>query len=249
MRIVVIGGGLVGSKLVEVLRRRGHSAIAAYPRIGIDTLTGEGLKEALGGADVVADVSNLRTSSDESALAFFETSSRNLLAAAEAAHVRHHIALSIVGADRLPASAYFRAKTAQENLIRASRVPHTIVRSTQFFELMGRIAQASPDGRTLRASPVCVQPIAADEVAAALADFAASHPRNATLEVAGPERMRLDEAIRRYLCLSGEVREVVTDGHARHFGAELPDGLLLPDDEAILGATRFEDWLRRVMSA
>ena len=249
MLIVVIGGGgLIGTKLVEALRRRGHSALAASPRTGVNTLTGEGLAQSLEGADVVADVSNVRTFGDESALDYFETASRNLLGAAVAAHVRHHVALSVVGADRLPASAYLRAKVAQENQIKASSVPHTIVRSTQFFEFMGRIAQSSADGRTLRAAPVCVQPIASDEVIAALTDFALSHPRNETIEVAGPERLRLDEATRRFLCLSGETREVITDPHARYFGAELADGALLPSDEAIIGAVRFDDWLRRTLS-
>ena len=244
MKIVVIGGtGLVGSKLVNILRQRGHEVLAASPDSGVNTITGDGLAEALVGAQVVVDVSNSPSLEGAAALNFFETSGRNLLAAEATAGVLHHVALSVVGTERLQDSGYFRAKMAQEKLIKTSAIPHTILRSTQFFEFMGRIAQSSADGQAARVSPALVQPIVSDEVAFALADIAVGAPANGTIDVAGPERLRLDDFVRRALTASQEAREVVTDSHALYFGAELNDQTLVPSDDALIGATRFEDWL------
>ena len=224
MKIVVIGGsGLIGSKLVEKLVRAGHDPLAASPDSGVDTLTGEGLAEALEAARVVVDVSNAPAWSDESVMEFFQTSTRNILAAEEAAGVRHHVALSVVGTDRLQESGYFRAKLAQEEAIKAATVPYTIVRATQFFEFLGRIADANIDGETVRLPPVLVQPEAADDVAAALAIAAVGAPVNGTVELAGPERFRLDELTRRVLSANGDPRIVMADADARYFGAELDD--------------------------
>lgn len=249
MKIVVIGGsGLIGTKLVSKLRQRGHEVLAASPNSGVNTLTGEGLAAALAGAQVVVDVANSPSFEDAAVLQFFETSGRNLLAAEATAGVRHHVALSVVGTDRLLDSGYFRAKMAQENLIKASPVPHTILRSTQFFEFMDRIAQSSADGQTVRVSPALVQPIVSDEVAAALADIAVAAPLNSTVEVAGPEQFHLDELVRRVMGANKDAREVITDAHARYFGAELNDQTLTPDDDALIGPTRFEDWLSYSMS-
>ena len=244
MKIVVIGGtGLIGSKLVNNLRQRGHEVLAASPDSGVNTITGEGLAEAFAGAQVVVDVSNSPSFEDAAVLKFFETSGRNLLAAEATADVKHHVALSVVGTDRLQESGYFRAKMAQENLIKASAVPYTILRSTQFFEFMGRIAQSSSNAQEVRVSPALVQPIVSDEVAAALADIAIGPPANGTIEVAGPERLRLDELVRQALMESQDAREVVADSEARYFGAKLNDQTLIPDDDARTGATRFENWL------
>jgi uncharacterized protein YbjT (DUF2867 family) len=249
MKIVVIGGtGLIGSKLVNYLRQRGNEVLAASPDSGVNTITGDGLPDALAGAQVVVDVSNSPSFEDAAVLKFFETSSRNLLAAEAAAGVQHHVALSVVGTDRLQESGYFRAKMAQENLIKASPVPYTILRSTQFFEFMGRIAQLSADGQEARVSPVLVQPIVSDEVAAALADIAVGVPANGMIEVAGPERLRLDDLVRRALVANQDSREVVTDGRAPYFGAQLNDQTLIPNDGARIGATRFGDWLTYSMS-
>jgi uncharacterized protein YbjT (DUF2867 family) len=246
MKIVVIGGtGLIGSKLVKTLRKDGHEALAAAPNKGVNTLTGEGLAEALEGAHVVVDVANAPAWSDSEVLDFFQTSSRNLLAAEAAAGVGHHVTLSVVGTDRLPDSGYFRAKLAQENLVKAGPIPYTIVRATQFFEFIGRIADSSTDGDTIRLSPALVQPEAADDVAATLADVAVGTPLNDTVELAGPEVFGLDEFARRLLSARDDPRQVTSDVHARYFGVELDDRSLTPGDDARIAPTRFEDWLTK----
>jgi len=246
MKIVVIGGsGLIGTKLVNKLRKSGHEALAASPSSGVNTITGEGLAEALGGAQVVVDVTNAPSWEDKAVLEFFETSSRNLLAAEAAAGVKHHVALSVVGTDRLLQSGYFRAKMAQEDLIKASKISYTIVRSTQFFEFVNGIAQSATDGQTVRLPPALMQPIVSDDVAAALAEVTLAAPVNGTVELAGPERLRLDELVRRFLSAKHDARQVVTDIHARYFGLELNDQSLTPGDKARIGPTHFEDWLRR----
>jgi uncharacterized protein YbjT (DUF2867 family) len=250
MKIVVIGGsGLIGSKLVCNLRQRGHQVVAASPASGINTITGEGLAEALAGAQVVVDVANSPSFEDKAVLEFFETSSRNLLAAEASAGVGHHVALSVVGTNRLLESGYFRGKMAQENLIKASQVPYTIVHSTQFFEFLGGIAQSGTDGKAVRLSPAFVQPIASDDVAATMADVALGAPVNGTVEVAGPERVRLAEIVQRFFDATRDERTVVTDGHARYFGVELNDQSLVPGDNARIAPTRFEDWLERSRKA
>jgi uncharacterized protein YbjT (DUF2867 family) len=247
MKFVVIGGsGLIGSKLVERLRNDGHDALAAALDTGVNTLTGEGLAEALEGAQVVVDVSNAPDWSDAAVLDFFQTSCRHLLAAETAAGVGHHVALSIVGTDRLPESGYYCAKAAQEEIVKAGPVPYTIVRATQFFEFIGRIADMSSDGSTVRLPPALFQPEAGDDVAGALADVAVGAPLNDTVELAGPEVFRLDELARRVLKVRDDPRQVTTDVHARYFGAELDDRSLLPGDDVRIAATRFDDWLRRV---
>jgi uncharacterized protein YbjT (DUF2867 family) len=244
MKIVVIGGtGLIGSKVVERLRKDGHEPLAASPDTGVNTLTGKGLAEALEGAQAVVDVANAPASDDAAVLDFFRTSSRNLLAAETAAGVGHHVTLSVVGTDRLPESGYFRAKAAQEDLVKAGPIPCTIVRAAQFFEFIGRIADSSTDGNTVRLSPALVQPEAADDVASALADVAVGAPLNDTVELAGPEAFRLDELAGRLLSAKGDPRQVVADVHARYFGAELDDRSLTPGDDARIAPTRFEDWL------
>ena len=244
MKIVVIGGsGLIGSKLVKKLREDGHDPLAASPDSGVDTITGEGLAEALEGAHAVVDVANAPAFEDAAVLEFFQTSSRNLVAAETAAGVRHHVVLSVVGTDRLPESGYFRAKVAQEELVKAATVPYTIVRATQFFEFIGRIADSNTDGDTVRLAPVLVQPEAADDVAAALADVAVNPPVNGTVELAGPEAFRLDELARRVLSANNDRRQVIPDVHARYFGAELDDRSLTPGDDARIAPTHFEDWL------
>jgi len=251
MKIVVIGGtGLIGTKLVNNLRQRGHEVVAASPSSGVNTFTGEGLAEVLTGAQVVVDVANAPSWEDKAVLEFFETAGRNLLAAEAAAGVSHHVALSIVGADRLPASGYLRAKVAQENVIKASKVPFTIVRSTQFFEFAKGIAQSATEGQAVRLSPGLMQPMAADDVAAALTDVAVAEPVNGTVEIAGPEPIRMDEFVRQFLSATGDARKVNTDVHARYFGAELNDQSLVPGpgDKPRLGPTRFEEWLSRSTS-
>ncbi|RVJ93793.1 SDR family oxidoreductase [Sinorhizobium meliloti] len=246
MKIVVIGGtGLIGSKLVQNLRERGHDVLAAAPNTGVNTITREGLAGALDGADVVVDVANAPVWEDKAVLDFFETSGRNLLAAEAAAGVRHHVALSIVGSERLPGNGYFRAKVAQENLIKSSGIPYTILRATQFFEFVGGIAQAAAVGDEIRLSPALIQPIASDDVAAALAEVAVAPPVNGTLEVAGPEAIPLDELVRRFLRSTEDPRKVLPDVHARYFGAVLDDQSLTPGKNPRLGAIRFEDWLGR----
>jgi len=258
MKIVVIGGsGLIGKKLVNNLRRQGHEVMAASPSSGVNTLTGEGLAEALAGVQVVVDVSNSPSfsfipkrgalyqweSEDNAAMEFFETSGCNLLAAEAAAGVGHHVALSVVGADRLQESGYFRAKMAQENLITASTIPYTIVRATQFFEFMGGIAQSGTVGQAVHLSPALMQPIAADDVSNALAEVALGVPVQGMVEIAGPERVRLDELIGRFLRLTKDSREVITDARARYFGLVLNDQSLVPGDNPRIAPTPFDEWL------
>jgi uncharacterized protein YbjT (DUF2867 family) len=246
MKIVVIGGsGLIGSKLVNKLRKSRHEVLAASPSSGVNTITGEGLAEALAGAQVVVDVTNAHSWEDKAVLEFFETSSRNLLAAEAAAGVKHHVALSVVGTDRLLQSGYFRAKMAQENLIKASKIPYTIVRATQFFEFVNGIAQSATDGQTVRLPPALMQPIVSDDVAGALAEVTLGAPVNGMIELAGPELIRQDELVRRFLSTKHDARQVVTDVHARYFGIEVNDQSLTPSDKPRIGPTHFEDWLRR----
>jgi len=246
MKIVVVGGsGLIGSKLVETLRQKGHEVLAASPNSGVDTLTGEGVAEALEGAAVVVDVANSPTFEDKAVLDFFQTSGRNLLAAEARAGVRHHVALSVVGADRLPESGYLRAKVAQERLIEASGIPYTILRSTQFFEFIGRIADSAADGDVIRLSPALLQPIASDDVVAALADLAVGPPLNGTVEVAGPDALPLDKFARKVLSARRDKRRVIADVHARYFGTELDDRSLTPGEHPRFGPTGFDAWLGR----
>ncbi|MCD0451771.1 SDR family oxidoreductase [Actinocorallia sp. API 0066] len=243
MKIVVIGGtGLIGSKVVGYLRGQGHEAVAASPNTGVDTLTGEGLAEALAGADVVVDVSNSPSFEDAAVLEFFETSTGNLLAAEADAGVRHHVALSVVGTERLPDSGYFRAKIAQERLIEKSAIPFSLVHATQFYEFVPSIADAATDGGTVRVAPVSFQPIAADDVARAVAETAVGTPLNGRIDVAGPDRFRMDTFFRDALAARDDPRQVVTDPHARYFGAELADDTLVPAAAAILGETHYPDW-------
>src|SRR5437899_1588061 len=244
MKIVVIGGtGLIGSKLVNKLREHGHEAVAAAPNTGVNTLTGEGLAEVLKGASVVVDVSNSPSWEDSAVLKFFETSTRHLLGAEAAEGVGHHVALSIVGTDRLLESGYFRAKIAQENLIKSSSIPYSIVRATQFFEFVKGIADFSTDGNKVRLPSALIQPMAADDVASAVGRIAMGSPVNGTVEVGGPEKFRLDDLVRRGLAARNDPREVVADPHARYYGAELSERTLVPGDDARLGETRFETWL------
>ncbi|MCY1483965.1 NAD(P)H-binding protein [compost metagenome] len=246
MKIVVIGGtGLIGSKLAKHLRERGHDVLAASPSTGVNSITREGLAQAMDGAQVVVDVANAPVWEDQAVLDFFETSSRNLLAAEAAAGVRHHVALSIVGSERLPDSGYFRAKVAQENLIKASGIPYTILRATQFFEFVSGIAQSFEVGSELHVSPALIQPMASDDVAAILADVSLEAPLNGTLEVAGPEALPIDELIRRFLRATQDTRKVVPDVHARYFGARLDDQSLTPGKNPRLGSIHFEDWLAK----
>jgi uncharacterized protein YbjT (DUF2867 family) len=243
MKIVVIGGsGLIGKKLVNNLRQLGHEAVAASPSSGINTITGEGLAEALAGTQVVVDVANSPSFEDKAVLEFFETSGRNLLAAEAIAGVGHHVALSVVNADRLPDSGYMRAKIAQEKLIKESKIPYTILRATQFFEFLSGIAQSGTVGETVHLSPALVQPIASDDVAAALTDIAVGAPVNGTVELAGPEKFRLDELVQRFLSANNDARKVITDIHARYFGIELNDHSLTPGDKPHIGAISYEDW-------
>ena len=246
MRIVVIGGsGLIGTKLVNRLRQNGHEVVAASPASGVNTVTGEGLAEALAGAQVVVDVANSPSFEDQAALEFFKTSGRNLLAAERVAGVEHHLALSVVGTDRLLESGYFRAKMAQENLIKVSERPYTILRSTQFLEFIDGIIKAGTAGDVVRLSPALVQPIASDDVAAALADLAVGPPVNGIVEVAGPEPFPLDKLARQILARNGDRRQVIADVHARYFGIVLNDRSLTPGDNPRIGPTRFGDWLSR----
>jgi len=243
-KIVVIGGtGHIGRKLVNNLRHRGQEVVAASPSSGVDTFTGQGLADALTGAQVVVDVANAPSWEDKAVMEFFQTSGRNLLAAEAAAGVRHHLALSIVGDDRLPGSGYLRAKVAQENLIKASGIPFTIVRSTQFFEFANGIIQSATDGQTVRLSSALMQPIAADDVAAALTGFALSKPLNGIVEIAGPDSIRMDEFARRFLSAMHDPRKVTTDANALYFGTELNDQSLTPGKNARLAPTHFEEWL------
>ncbi|GHO47811.1 SDR family oxidoreductase [Ktedonospora formicarum] len=246
MKIVVIGGsGLIGKKLVSKLREHNHQVIAASPSTGVNTITGEGLAQALVGAQVVVDVVNAPSWEDKAVLDFFETSGRNLLAAEVVAGVGHHVALSIVGVDRLPHSGYYRAKVAQEDLIKASMVPYTILHATQFFEFVGGIAQEASDGQTIRLPPAFLQPILSDDVVTALADVTLGSPVNGIVEVAGPEKIHLDDLVRRFLSANNDTRQVITDAHARFYGTELEEDSLIPGDSARIAPTRFGDWLSR----
>jgi uncharacterized protein YbjT (DUF2867 family) len=246
MKIVVIGGtGLIGSRLVKKLREQGQEVVAAAPSSGVNSITGQGLADALKGASVVVDVTNSPSWEDAAVLKFFETSTRNLLDYERAAGVGHHVALSVVGTERLLASGFFRAKMAQENLIKASSIPYSIVRATQFFEFVKSIADISTEGNKVRLPPVLFQPMAADDVASELGRIAMSSPANAILEIGGPEQFRLDEAVRRDLAARKDPREVVADPHARYYGIEVSERTLVPNDGARLGQTRFEDWLRQ----
>ena len=244
MKIVVIGGsGLIGSKLVINLRQRGHEVVAASPKSGVNSITGEGLAEALSGAQVVVDVTNSPSWEDDAVLKFFETSTRNLLAAEAKAGVRHHVALSVVGTERLQKSGFFRAKLVQENLIAASGIPYTIVRATQFFEFIGAIAQASTDGQAARLPSALMQPMAADDVAAALADYVIGQPLNRIVEIAGPEAMGIDEAVRRLFSATGDARRVITDSQAPYYGIKVSERSLTPDNADRHAPTRLGDWL------
>jgi uncharacterized protein YbjT (DUF2867 family) len=248
MKIVVIGGtGLVGSKTIPILRRGGHEVLAASPNTGVNTITGEGLKEAMAGAQVVIDLTNSPSFEDKAVMEFFETSGRNLLAAEAAAGVRHHVALSIVGVDRTPDSGYFRAKVAQEKLIVASGIAYTIIRSTQFLEFLSAIIDSSMDGTVVTISPGLFQPIAADDVAAIVADVALAAPRNGIIEIAGPERAPFNETVARYLQAVGDPRKVVRDPEARYgyLGSRVEERSLVPLGEARLGRIGLDEWLRR----
>lgn len=246
MKIVVIGGtGLIGTKLVNQLREQGHEVVAASPSKGINSVTGEGLAAALAGAQAVVDVTNSPSWEDQAVLEFFETSTRNLLAAEAVAGVQHHVALSVVGTERLLASGFFRAKMAQEKLIQASPIPYTLVRATQFFEFVGSIANSATNGQTVRLPSALIQPIVSDDVAAALASVVVAKPLNRMMEVGGPDAVPLDELVRQFLKASRDPRAVVTDEQATYFGIPLTQRSLLPDANPRLGTTRFADWLRR----
>ena len=249
MKIVVIGGtGLIGSKTVVILRQRGHQVVAASPQSGVNTLTGEGLEEALAGAQVVVDLANSPSFEDKAVLEFFRTSEGNLLPTEEAAGIQHHIALSIVGIDRTD-NGYFRAKVAQEKLIETSGIPYTIVRSTQFMEFLGGIANSSAAGNTVRLPPVLFQPIAADDVAASVAEAALAEPRNGVVEIAGPERAPFNEIVARYLKAIGDPREVVSDPEAQYWRGRVEERSLVPLGEARLGRIGLDEWLRRSQAA
>src|SRR6202043_720950 len=246
MKIVIIGGtGLIGSKTVPILRQGGHEVFAASPKSGVNTITSEGLKEAVAGAQVVIDLANSPSFEDKAVLEFFETSGRNLLPAEAAAGVRHHVALSIVGTDRTPDNGYFRAKVAQEKLIKTSGIPYTIIRSTQFLEFLGGIADSSADGNLVRLPPVLFQPIASDDVAASVADVALAPPHNGIVEIAGPERAPFNEIVARYLKAVGDPREVVSDPEARYWGGRVEERSLVPLGEARLGRIALDEWVRR----
>ena len=246
MKIVVIGGtGLIGSKLVKKLREHGHEAVAASPNTGVNSVTGEGLADALKGASVVVDVTNSPSWEDEAVLKFFETSTRNLLANEAAAGVGHHVALSVVGTERLLESGFFRAKLAQENLIKASSIPYSIVRATQFFEFVKQIADFATVGNQVRLPPALFQPMAADDVANAMARIATNSPVNGTVEIGGPEQLRLDELARRDLAARQDPREVISDPRAGYYGIQVSERTLVPDDKAQLGEAHFEDWLNQ----
>jgi len=247
MKIVVIGGtGLIGSKLVAVLRQRGQEVLAASPDSGVNTMTGEGLPAALSGSQVVVDVANSPSFEDTAVMKFFQTAGKNLLTAETTAGVRHHVALSIVGAERLPDSGYLRAKVAQEDLVKASGTPYTILRSTQFFEFGGRIAEEGSDGKTVRVpGTALIQPILSDDVVAVLAEIALGPPVNGTVEVGGPERFRFEDFIARTLSAKNDKRKVMGDVHARYFGTELQEGSLVTGNAARLGQTRYGAWLSR----
>lgn len=247
MKIVVVGGtGLIGSKVVRNLREHGHEAVVAAPSTGVNTLTGEGLADVLAGASVVIDVSNSPSWEDAAVLEFFETSTRNLLAAEATAGVGHHVALSVVGSQRLPESGYLRAKVAQENLLEGSSIPFSIVQATQFFEFVRGIADGGTEGGTVRMAPVSFQPMASDDVARVVGEVAMGAPVNGRVEVGGPERFPMDVFFRDALAAWNDPREVVTDPHARYFGTELGERSLVPGDEAIVGEIRYSDWPGRI---
>ena len=246
MKIVLIGGtGLIGTKTVVILRQAGHEVIAASPGTGVNTITGEGLSQAMAGTQVVVDLANSPSFEDKAVLEFFETSGRNLLAAEAEAGVRHHVCLSIVGTDGTPDNGYFRAKVAQEKLIEASGIPYTIIRSTQFLEFLGRIADSSADGNVVRVSPGLFQPIAADDVAAIVAEVALAAPRHGIVEIAGPERAPFNDIVARYLQAVGDPREVVRDPEARYYGGRVEERSLVPLGDARLGRIGLDEWLRR----
>jgi uncharacterized protein YbjT (DUF2867 family) len=250
MKIVVVGGsGLIGSKLVTKLGEHGHEALDASPKTGVNSLTGEGLPDVLRGADVVVDVTNSPSFEATAAMDFFTTSTRNILAAEAAAGVIHHVALSVVGTDRLAESAYSRAKLAQEKLIEESSIPYSIVHATQFFEFIMSIAEAATEGNTVRLAPVLIQPMAANDVASAVGRVAVGSPVNGVVEVAGPDQFRLDELIRNRFRTLNDPREVITDAHAPYFGAQLKERTLIPEGKALLGTIRFEEWLSRSTAA
>lgn len=250
MKIVVIGGsGLIGSKLVPKLREQGHEVVAASPKSGVDAVTGEGCAETLKGASVVVDVSNAPSWEDTAVMNFFETSTRNLLKYEAAARVGHHVALSVVGSERMVESGYFRAKIAQENLIKGGSIPYTIVRATQFYEFVKGIADLSTEGNKVRLPHVLIQPMAADDVAAAVGRIALGAPVDGMVEVGGPEKFRLDELIRRALAAWKDPREVVADPHARYYGIAVKERTLVPEDNAKLGKIRFDDWLAQSKAA
>jgi uncharacterized protein YbjT (DUF2867 family) len=244
MKIVVIGGsGLIGSKLCKKLAERGHQAVAASPRSGVNAVTGDGLDAALTGAQVVVDVSNAPSWEDAAVMKFFDSSTRNLLAAEARAGVRHHVALSVVGTERLQESGYFRAKLVQENLIAASGIPYTIVRATQFDEFIGGIAQEATDGQVVRLPSALMQPISADDVAAALADYTLGPALNRIVEIAGPEALGIDEIVRRFLIATGDARRVITDQKAPYYGVKVSERSLTPDHADRLAPTHFDEWL------
>ena len=247
MKIVVVGGtGLIGSKVVEKLRQRGHEVIAAAPNTGVNTITGEGLAEALDGAQVVVDVANSPSIEDQDAMDFFQTAGKNLTAAEESAGVSHHVALSVVGTDRLQDSGYFRAKLAQENLIESSPIPYTLVHATQFFEFIRSISDSSTEGNTVRVPPVQFQPIAADDVASAVAEAAIGEPVNGMIEIAGPEVFTMDESVRKVLEHDHDPREVIADPNAKYFGVKVAEKALVPGPDPHLGSTRLDWWITHV---
>jgi uncharacterized protein YbjT (DUF2867 family) len=246
MKIVIIGGtGLIGSKTAPLLRQRGHEVVAASPNTGVNTITGQGLKEAMAGTQLVIDLANSPSFEDKAVMEFFQTAGRNLLAAEATAGVKHHVALSIVGTDRTPENGYFRAKVAQEKLIEASKIPYTIIRSTQFMEFIGAIAGERGNTNVVKLSPGAFQPIAADDVAAAVADVALAAPRNGIVEIAGPERAPLSDIVARYLKAVGDPRQVLRDPEARYWGGLVDDRSLVPLGEARLGHVGLDEWLRR----
>jgi uncharacterized protein YbjT (DUF2867 family) len=250
MKIVVIGGsGLIGSKLCKKLADRGHEVVAASPKSGVNSVTCEGLAEAVTGSQIVVDVSNAPSWEDAAVMKFFDTSTRNLLAAEAKAGVRHHVALSVVGTDRLQESGYFRAKLVQEKLIAASAIPYTIVRATQSLEFLGGIAQGSTDGQVVRLPSALMQPMSADDVATALADFTLGPPSNRIVEIAGPEALGIDEAVRRYLTATGDARQVITDAKAPYYGVKVSERSLMPDKSARLGTTSLKEWLAQLRHA
>jgi uncharacterized protein YbjT (DUF2867 family) len=250
MKIVVIGGtGLIGSNVVSRLQKKGHDVIAASPNTGVNTITGEGLAAALGNAQVVVDVANSPSFEDKAVMEFFQTSGRNLLAAEATAGIRHHVALSVVGADRLPQSGYLRAKVAQENLIKSSGIPYTILRSTQFFEFAGGIAHSATEGQAVRLPTALMQPVASDDVSALVAKIALVAPLDHMVEIGGPELIGMDEFVRRYLKFKGDPRQVVADPHARYFGTELEEKSLTPGANPHVGEMRFDEWLKRAQAA